>query len=93
MAYRSSRGQSARGKKINTSRGFGYVRFSSVEEATIAVEAMHGKEIMSKIVTVEFALSKEQQTMQQSMQNSVRLTASLFTSYIITVLLLFSCQQ
>lgn len=40
------------------SRGFGYVEFANVEDATKAVEAMNGKEIDGREINVNFASAR-----------------------------------
>lgn len=40
------------------SKGFGFVTFSSEEEAAAAVEAMNGKELDGRALTVDFARPK-----------------------------------
>jgi RNA recognition motif-containing protein len=46
-------------RETQRSRGFGFVEFATVEEATAAKEAMDGKELDGRNIKVDFAQAKD----------------------------------
>jgi heterogeneous nuclear ribonucleoprotein A1/A3 len=48
-------------RETGRSKGFGFVEFETVEEATAAKEAMDGKELDGRPLKVDFAEEKPQQ--------------------------------
>ena len=47
-------------RETGKSRGFGFVEFATVEDATAAKEAMDGAELDGRAIKVDFALEREQ---------------------------------
>lgn len=47
-------------RETGRSKGFGFVEFANVEEATAAKEAMDGKELDGREIKVDFAQEKPQ---------------------------------
>ena len=47
-------------RETGRSKGFGFVEFTSVEDATAAKEAMDGKEIDGRELRIDFAQEREQ---------------------------------
>ncbi|QFR39144.1 RNA-binding protein [Candidatus Gracilibacteria bacterium 28_42_T64] len=47
-------------RETGKSRGFGFIEFSSVEEAVAAKEAMDGAELDGRDIKVDFAQEKEE---------------------------------
>ncbi len=49
-------------RETGRSKGFGFVEFTSVEEAVTAKDAMDGKEIDGRELRIDFAQEREEQT-------------------------------
>ena len=49
-------------RETGRSKGFGFVEFTSVEDATTAKEAMDGKEIDGRELRIDFAQEREEKT-------------------------------
>jgi RNA recognition motif-containing protein len=49
-------------RETGRSKGFGFVEFTSVEEAAAAKEAMDGKEIDGRELRIDFAQEREEKT-------------------------------
>lgn len=47
-------------RETNKSRGFGFVEFANIEEASKAKEAMDGVELDGRAIKVDFAQEKEE---------------------------------
>jgi len=47
-------------RETGRSKGFGFVEFASVEEATVAKDAMQGKEVDGRELKIDFAQEKNQ---------------------------------
>lgn len=47
-------------RETGKSRGFGFVEFATVEDATAAKEAMDGAELDGRAIKVDFAQEREQ---------------------------------
>ena len=47
-------------RETGKSRGFGFVEFATVEDATAAKEAMDGAELDGRVIKVDFAQEREQ---------------------------------